>query len=339
MRGFFVLKWIVNYNGLVLKKINYICILIIEIKIMKTSEKYFSDIDLQNNDIINLKADSLNINEFTASENEKRIVFFAGVYYYSNGISWIPFGGSLIQLNGNETWRGSTFNDDSITTENSGGVDLLVSGNKTKRQVASTSFATKNIRMGVTASTTSIGKYSGLKGSSLFWYLTGGFLFVGDFNISDTQIAVGTQNFWGLASSTNDLVIGGATTDEPSSLFNFIAIANDSTDANLQVMYNDSSGVATKIDLGSSFKSNRTINNAITTIYNCMLYNIPNSNYVIYKVTNKETGDVAQGIIATNLPDSTVGLNFFGIRTMGTTIGGITDSGQFDVYKLGVYSL
>jgi len=303
-------------------------------------QKIFSDLDLQgNNVIINFKTDSLNVNQFPASENEKRIVFFAGVYYYSNGIYWIPFGGSLIQLNGNETWRGSTFNDDSTTTDNSGGVDLLISGSKTKRTVSATSFATRNIRMGVHASNTSKGEYSGLKGQTLLWYLTGGFLFVGDFNISDTEMATGTQNFWGLASSTNDLAIGGATTNEPSSLFNIIAIANDSTDDNLQVMYNDSSGVASKIDLGSNFKANRTINNPITTIYSCMLYNMPNSNYVIYRVTNKETGDVEQGIITTNLPDSSTGLNFFGVRTMGTTNGGVAGSGQFDVYKLGVYSL
>ena len=104
-------------------------------------------------------------------------------------------------------------------------------------------------------------------------------------------------------------------------------------------MYNDASGTATKIDLGVDFPSNRTAGAAITTIYSCYLYNTPASSNVIYRIVNKETGAVAQGTLSTNLPASTVGLNFFGARTMGTPLGGVNNSGQFDVYRLGVYSL
>ncbi len=303
------------------------------------NKNIFTDYDFQTNKIINLKSDTLDITSNLASENEKRIVFYAGQYYYSNGVSWIPFGGSLIQLNGNEIWRGSTFRNNSTTIDTTAGIVLSTSGTNTARSVSSTSYATRSVRMGVTASITSLGRYSGMRGSSLLWYLTGGFLYVGEFNISDTALATGTHNFWGLASSTSDLAIGGVNNDQPSSLLNFIAFTNDSSDSNLQFMCNDSSGVATKIDLGSSFKSNRTAGSPITTIYSCMIYNAPNSNQIIYKITNKETGAIVQGVVNTNLPASTVGLNFFGARTMGTSGGGINNSGQFDVYRLGVYSL
>jgi hypothetical protein len=247
---------------------------------------------------------------------------------------------SLIpKLQGNEIWRGHTFRNNSTTFDSSTGLTLSTSGTNTARSVATTSYATKSIRMGVTASIVGTGRYSGIRGGVLLWYVTGGFMYIGEFNISDTATATGTHNFWGLASSTSDLLIGGISNDQPSALTNIIAFANDSGDANLQIMHNDASGTATKIDLGASFPSNRTAGAAITTIYSCYLYNAPGSTDIIYRIVNKETGAVAQGTLNTNLPASTVGLNFFGARTMGTSGGGITNSGQFDVYRLGVYSL
>lgn len=248
-------------------------------------------------------------------------------------ISLIP------KMSGNEIWRGSTFRNNSTTIDTTAGITLSTSGTNTARSVGTTSYATRGIRMGVTASIVATGRYSGMRGSALLWYVTGGFLYTGEFNISDTATATGTHNFWGLASSTSDLAIGDISNNQPSALLNIIAFANDSGDANLQIMHNDASGTATKTDLGSSFPSNRTAGAAITTIYSCYLYNAPNSSDVIYRIVNKETGAVAQGTLSTNLPASTVGLNFFGVRTMGTSGGGITNSGQFDVYRLGVYSL
>jgi len=247
---------------------------------------------------------------------------------------------SLIpKLQGNEIWRGHTFRNNSTTFDSTAGLTLSTTGTNTARSVATTSYAARGIRMGVTASLVATGRYTGIRGGVLLWYVSGGFLYTGEFNISDTATAAGTHNFWGLASSTSDLVIGDISNSQPSALTNIIAFANDSGDANLQIMYNDASGTATKTDLGSSFPSNRTAGAAITTIYSCYLYNAPGSTSVIYRIVNKETGATAQGTLSTNLPASTIGLNFFGVRTMGTTGGGITNSGQFDVYRLGVYSL
>jgi hypothetical protein len=241
------------------------------------------------------------------------------------------------KIGSNGIWRGSTFRNNSTTIDTVGGITLATSGTTVARAISSVSFATRSIRLGITASIVATGRYSGLRGSALLWYVSGGFLFTGEFNIKDTAFATGTHNFWGLASSTSDLVIGGAANDQPSSLTNIIAFANDSGDANLQIMHNNASGIATKIDLGSSFPSNRTAGTDITTIYSCYLYNAPNSSEVNYRIINKETGAVAQGTIYDNLPAPA--LNFFGARTMGTSGGGVTNSGQFDVYRLGVYSL
>ena len=241
------------------------------------------------------------------------------------------------KIGSNGIWRGSTFRNNSTTIDTVGGITLATSGTTVARAISSVSFATRSIRLGITASIVATGRYSGLRGSALLWYVSGGFLFTGEFNIKDTAFATGTHNFWGLASSTSDLVIGGAANDQPSSLTNIIAFANDSGDANLQIMHNNASGIATKIDLGSSFPSNRTAGTDITTIYSCYLYNAPNSSEVNYRIINKETGAIAQGTIYDNLPAPA--LNFYGARTMGTSAGGVTNSGQFDVYRLGVYSL
>jgi len=107
-------------------------------------------------------------------------------------------------------------------------------------------------------------------------------------------------------------------------------------DTNLQVFHNDASGTATKIDLGVNFPANRTAGAISTTVYSIELYNEPMSTDVKYKVTNKETGAIANGTISANLPLSSQGLNFFASRCMSTT--SVTSTGQFDLMKLGVYS-
>lgn len=57
------------------------------------SKKYFVDINLQSNKVDNLKADTLDITTNLASANTKRIVYWNGSYYYSDGTNWITMGG------------------------------------------------------------------------------------------------------------------------------------------------------------------------------------------------------------------------------------------------------
>jgi hypothetical protein len=57
-------------------------------------KKFFVDVNLQGNNINNLKADTLDITTNLASANTKRIVYWSGQYYYSDGTSWIALGGS-----------------------------------------------------------------------------------------------------------------------------------------------------------------------------------------------------------------------------------------------------
>ena len=245
-----------------------------------------------------------------------------------NNIPLIPY------LMGNETYRGMSFANNTTTVTVDGGVTTSTSASTTAQSVGTTNFATRAIRLRYSATVVSTGRYTGTRGSSLLWYITGGFKFVCDFNISDTAYGSGCRQFYGMAGSTTDLTYTDAVT--VASLTNIIGVGSDAADSNLQVFYNDATGTATKIDLGGLFPANRTAGAAMTTIYSVILYNAPTSNNVSYRVTNKESGDYTEGTIATNMPANTQGLTFFASRCMGTPV---TGTGQFDLYKLGVYSL
>jgi hypothetical protein len=242
----------------------------------------------------------------------------------------------IIYSNPLETYRGININNNTTTVVVDGGVTMSSSASTTAQSVASTNFATKQIRLRYSATVVSGGRCTGTRGSALLWYLHGGFRYVCDFNISDTSYSAGCQQFYGMAGQTTDLVYGGVSGTLVSTLTNIVGVGSENGDTNLQVFHNDTTGTATKVDLGVNFPSNRTVGAISTTVYSIELYNEPMSTNVKYKVTNNETGAIANGTISTNLPLSSQGLNFFASRCMSVT--SVTSTGQFDLMKLGVYS-
>ena len=250
----------------------------------------------------------------------------------ATGSSFIP------TLNPFETFKGQTHRSNSTTVDNYGGNITSTSASLLAQVVSTTNFVSRYARIRYYASIVQTGRYTGVRGSGQqIWSITGGFRYVCDFNISDTAFSGTCQNFFGLGAYNADLNYGGSSTLSVSSLTNIIGIGSDASDTNLQVIYNDGTGTASKIDLGSSFPANRTSGAALTTVYSVQLYNEPGTSTVLYEVVNRETGSVAQGTLTSDLPASTQLLNFFASRSMGTG-GGITNSGQFDLIKLGVYS-
>ena len=245
-----------------------------------------------------------------------------------NATNFIP------DMKGNETFRGVNYSNNSTTEVTSGGITMATTGSTIARSVSSTNYATKQIRKGFYGSVVSAGRYTGSRGSALLFYIGGGFKYVCDVYISDTAFGSGCRQFYGFAGQTTDLSY--SDTVLVSSLINCIGIGSDSADTNLQVFYNDGTGTASKIDLGANFPANRTAGSALTTVYSIELFNAPNTTSVLYRVTNKETGAIAQGTLSSDLPLGTQGLNFFASRCMGA---GVTNTGQFDLLILGVYSL
>ena len=270
---------------------------------------------------------------------ESKLVYFKDQYGTIQNIfnnTFIP------QLNGGETYRGVSFNNNSTTLVTDGGVTTSASASTLAQSVASTNFASKSIRLRYYASIVQTGRYTGLRGSALLWYVTSGWRFICDFNISDTAYGADCQQFYGMASSTADLAYGGVSLVQLSTLTNLIGVGSEAGDTNLQIFYNDATGTCGKVNLGASFPANRTAGAVSTTIYSVTLYNPPAAEVVWYEVINRETGAIARGIIGglyiggiTALPSSTTGLNFFASRTMNAAV---TNTGQFDLYKLGVYS-
>jgi hypothetical protein len=245
-----------------------------------------------------------------------------------NATSFIP------DMKGNETLRGVNYSNNSTTEVVSGGITMATTGSTIARAVSSTNYATKQIRKGFYGSTVSAGRYTGTRGSALLFYIGGGFKYTCDVYISDTAYGSGCRQFYGMAGQTTDL----AYTDTVlvSSLINCFGVGSDSADTNLQIFHNDGTGTCTKIDLGANFPANRTAGSALTTVYSIELFNAPNTTSILYRVTNKETGIVAQGTLSSDLPAITQGLNFFASRCMGA---GVTNTGQFDLLILGVYSI
>jgi len=60
-----------------------------------SEKKFYVDINLQDNEVNNLKADTLDITSNLASANTKRIVYWAGDYYYSDGTNWVAMNGGI----------------------------------------------------------------------------------------------------------------------------------------------------------------------------------------------------------------------------------------------------
>lgn len=260
---------------------------------------------------------------------------YSGVATFSGGTLNIPnYDGFIPKLRGHETFRGVNYSNNSTTEVTSGGITIATTGSTIARSVASTNYATKQVRKGFYGSVVSAGRYTGTRGSALLWYLGGGFKYVCDVYISDTAFGSGCRQFYGMAGQTTDL--GYSNSVLVSSLVNIIGVGSENGDANLQIFHNDATGTATKVDLGVNFPANRTAGAALTTVYSIELYNDSASTEVKYCVRNKETGAVAMGTLSSDLPLHTQGLNFFASRCMGA---GVTNTGQFDLLTLGTYSL
>lgn len=234
-----------------------------------------------------------------------------------------------------ETFRGVQYANNSTTETTYGGITISTTGSATARSVSTTNYATRQIRKGFVASVVSSGRYTETRGSALLWYVSGGFRYVCDVYISDTAYASGCRQFYGMMGQTTSLTYSDVVNVD--TMLNVIGFGSDSADTNLQVFHNDGSGTCTKIDLGSSFPANRSAGSALTAMYSLELYNGYDGN-VLYKATNNETGVSVEGTISTNLPATTQGLNFIASRCMGGG-GGVTNSGQFDLGMLGVYSI
>lgn len=196
------------------------------------------------------------------------------------------------------------------------GCALSATGTATALNVATTSLYTQ--MRGVeylvtTAATTAVAGFR--SAAAQFWRGNaagrGGFHFICRWGPA-TGVSTSTNRSWvGLRASTS------APTDvEPSSQVSAIGMGWDAADTNIQIMHNDGTGTATKIDLGASFPV-PTADRA--KVYELALFAAPNGSSVDYEVTDLTTGAVATGTLSTDLPASTTLLTPLGYSSVGGT--------------------
>lgn len=201
------------------------------------------------------------------------------------------------------------------------GYFATVGGSQSSRTLASTTFLTSCRRQAlVTAGTANAHAYRYSSGGAV-WIGSaagrGGFNFFGGFGI-ETKVANG-KAFFGLAPDA-----AWSATDVVSNKVNIVGIGWDAGDANMQVMHNDGSGTATKVDLGANFPVS---DNAV---YELTMACSANGTSITYTVERKDSAFTASGTLSTNLPANTVFL------TPHTWSGNGTTASAQTVCELGV---
>ena len=148
----------------------------------------------------------------------------------------------------------------------------------------------------------------------------GGFFVTIRFGIS--SLTANQRVFCGLSSTTGAF----ATTTNPSALTNMIGVGWESTDTTLQIMHNDASGTATKVDLGALFPANEP-----DAIYELTLFAKPNDTEVSWRVVRLDTGDAAVGVITSS--DIPIG-SLFLTWHLHVNNGGTAASVVLEVYRV-----
>lgn len=157
---------------------------------------------------------------------------------------------------------------------------------------------------------------AGFRSPQVNWYLgnavnLGGFLYNCRWGNATGGATTTSRAFVGLANST------AAPTDvQPSSLVNIVGMGWDAADANIQIMTNDGTGTATKIDLGASFSVPTTDRSGL---YDLQLLALPNTASIFWKVNNVLTGAAASGLVTTNIPAAATAMGPRGWISVGGT--------------------
>lgn len=207
--------------------------------------------------------------------------------------SWIPQGGT------------------STTVDLHGTAALTTQGTATAAAFATTDVRTRGKRVEYLVSPAATTAIAGFRGPSNQWTVGGGGANLGGFLFKCRW-----GNATGGTNTSNKAMVGmsGVATATPSAdtgnisaQINMVCMGWDSTDTNIQIMYNGASGTAVKIDLGANFPVPVTDRSAP---YDVTFYS-PHStsaSMVYYLVKHLGTNAVATGVITNSarLPLTTV---------------------------------
>lgn len=243
----------------------------------------------------------------------KGTLTFVGTINYSNKFEmFAPHLGS-----GNEQIM---FPRNNSTTVDHFGGSATASGSAQSRSVTSGSGilgATKRVGYNTSGSANA---NAGLRWASS-WMWRGNAVDVGGFTacvvcgftVNSTQ-----RVFIGLAN-TGVGIFGASDNTDPSAATNTFGIGKDAADTNLYVIHNDSTGTATKVDLGANFPADSG------AVYEVWFHAHPNGSDITYAIRRLDTFFRAEGTISTNLPSSTTALGLHAFINSGgnSTVYGI----------------
>lgn len=205
------------------------------------------------------------------------------------------------------------------------GTAMTSTGTATIASVGATNLHSTMRRIEYLVTTAATTAVAGFRGASLQHLVGGPSAGLGGFHMIQRwapATGVATPTFRAFAGMRGN---GSAPTDvEPSSLVNICGMGWDAADVNIQFMYNDGSGVATKVDLGASFPVPTTDRSAV---YEIAMFSPPGTTQsVSYEVRDLVSGAVATGTVTTNLPATTLLLTPYSYVSAGGTssVVGIT---------------
>lgn len=217
-------------------------------------------------------------------------------------------------LNRVASWQAA---GNSTTITATGAAALSAIGTATAANVANTNVHTVMRRLEYLVTVAATTAVAGYRYTGPLWNRGGlsgyqGFHYVCQWGPATGVTTATNRGFNGLRNLT------AAPTDvEPSSLVNLIGMGWDAADTNIQMMHNDASGTATKIDLGASFpvpSADRT------KAYELVMFASPaDTSQVQYRVTDLGTLEVASGSITTDLPTTATFLAPQGWMSVGGT--------------------
>lgn len=177
------------------------------------------------------------------------------------------------------------------------GIAASVIGTNTAVSPSAANMFTQSPRVKYVSAATA-GSSSGLRGAGLSLWRgnaagCGGFYvrMRGGIEVFQTDCRM----FMGLYAST--AVIGDVN---PSTLLDMVGIGFDSGQTTLRLFSNDGAGAASAINLGAGFPTTGS-----QDLYELILSAEPNASEIRYRVERLNSGDVAEGVLTTNLPTNT----------------------------------
>lgn len=198
-----------------------------------------------------------------------------------------------------------------------GAAALTATGTATAANVATTNRHTWMRRLEYLVTTAATTAVAGFRGSANVFGRGqldsghGGFHLICQWGPATGTTVATKRAFVGVQSNT------AAPTDvNPSTLLNMIGMGWDSGDANIQMMHNDASGTATKINLGASFP---VPNVDRASVYEISLFAAPGASTVNWMVRDLSSGAIVDGVISTDLPAATTLLSPRGYTSVGGT--------------------